>query len=49
VLLLVGVVLGQVLTIWILSAAGVLVFLLFFATLMAFVGGREAPRPHDSN
>jgi hypothetical protein len=46
VLLLVGVVLGQVLSIWVLGGtAVVLVFLFFFATLMAFVASRETPRP----
>lgn len=47
VLLLVGVVLGRALSIGVLSVATVLVFLLFFATLMAFVGRIEATRPPD--
>lgn len=48
VLLLLGVVLGWVRSIWILSGtAVVLLFLLFFATLMAFVGRPETPRPRS--
>jgi hypothetical protein len=44
VLLLVAVVLGTVLRIWVLAAAVLLVFFLYFATLMAFVRRRENPR-----
>jgi Na+-transporting methylmalonyl-CoA/oxaloacetate decarboxylase gamma subunit len=43
-------VLGWGRSIWILSGtAVVMVFLLFFATLMAFVGRRESPRPPGPN
>jgi hypothetical protein len=50
VFLLLGVAFAPVLSNWILGGtAGVLVFLLFFATLMAFMGRRENPRPPGSN
>ncbi len=46
VLLFLGVVFGRVLSIWALSGVAVLMlFMLFFATLMALVARRESPRP----
>jgi Na+-transporting methylmalonyl-CoA/oxaloacetate decarboxylase gamma subunit len=46
VLVLLGAVLARALSLWILGGAGVvLLFLLFFAVLMAFTGRRESPRP----